>query len=78
MAYFYGTPRNPSTNVTFDVWDMCESIKDFLLGLDWRTEAMLLGPVDLTVHQVTMLAQMQQLVCTTRYHRDIQHQLMDM
>ena len=39
MAYFYGTPRNPSTNVTFDVWDMCESIKDFLLGLDWRTES---------------------------------------
>ena len=39
MAYFYGTPRNPSTNVNFDVYHMCESIKDFLEGSDWRTDS---------------------------------------
>ena len=39
MAYFYGTPRNPSTSVNFDVYYMCESIKDFLSGLDWRTQS---------------------------------------
>ena len=39
MAYFYGTPRNPSSSVNFDVYYMCESIKDFLEGLDWRTQS---------------------------------------
>ena len=39
MAYFYGTPRNPASNQNFDVYYMCESIKDFLQGTDWRVQS---------------------------------------
>ena len=37
MAYFYGTPRNPTTFTNYDVRDMCYSISTFLGGSDWRT-----------------------------------------
>ena len=43
MAYFYGTPRNPETNVSYDLYYMCESIKDFLQGSDWRTDGVATG-----------------------------------
>ena len=43
MAYFYGTPRNPSSSVNFDVYYMCESIKDFLQGNNWRTDGVATG-----------------------------------
>ena len=43
MAYFYGTPRNPTTSYNYDVRDMCYSIADFLEGTDWRTDAKATG-----------------------------------
>lgn len=43
MAYFKGTPRNPSTNVSYDVREMCASIYQFLSGNDWRTNSAATG-----------------------------------
>ena len=43
MSYFKGTPRNPTTSTNYDVRDMCESIKDFLEGQDWRTQSQAVG-----------------------------------
>lgn len=45
MAYFYGTPRNSSTTVNYDVYYMCESIKDFLEGTDWRVQSDATGSI---------------------------------
>ena len=43
MAYFKGTPRNPTTNTYYDVREMCSSIYQFLSGNDWRTHSAATG-----------------------------------
>ena len=39
MAYAKFTPRNPSTNLSYDVQYMTKSIQDFLQGINWTTQS---------------------------------------